>query len=59
MNFNNLDGAFNNTMNILRTTFYPTLLNTASNDSTVPEWNTFNYNAVAEFTSHYTRLDIL
>jgi Ulp1 family protease len=59
MNFNYLDGTFNNTINILRTTFYPLLLNTASNDSTVPEWNTFNYNAVREFTSQDTRLDIL
>lgn len=59
MNFNNLDGNFNNTMNILRTTFYPTLVNTASNDSTVPEWNTFEYNADTEFTRHSRRLDIL
>ena len=59
MNFNNLDGNFNNTMNILRTTFYPTLVNTASNDSTVPEWNIFEYNADTEFTRHSRRLDIL
>ena len=53
------NGNINDAINVFNTSFYARLLNTFHNDASHPEWNTYNYTAVTNYTTHFTRTDIL
>lgn len=59
MQFNSTYGEQRNNVNVLNTFFYVLLTNTTDRHENQPEWNTYNYNAVREFKSHYTKEDLL
>jgi Ulp1 family protease len=59
MTLNVADGTCDNSINVLNTSFYAQLVNTLHIDINCPGWNTSNYDGVTEYTSHYTRADIL
>lgn len=53
------DGTINYSTNILNHTFYTTLTNTSYDDASDPQWNTYDYNQVQNYTDHYTTENIL
>ena len=59
MTINVTDGTIIDAINVFNTSFYAILLNTYHNDASLPEWNTYNYTAVTNYTTHFTRTDIL
>lgn len=52
-------GSQNNKMNILPTSFYATLTNTLDDDARRPAYNTYNFEAISQYTNHYMREDFL